>query len=155
MPPSASSNLPFFWATAPVNEPFSCPKSSDSSSVSASAAQETATNGRSPRSPEKWMARATSSLPVPLSPWMSTVERWLATSRTRSKISAMRGLLLTRSWKRYWRVSFRRRIAFSRWRFFTRMIRSTRSEISCGWQGLTTYSCAPSFMAAIAVSTVA
>ena len=101
------------------------------------------------------MARATSSLPVPLSPWMSTVERWLATSRTRSKISAIRGLLLTRSWKRYWRVSFRRRIAFSRSRFLTRMIRSTRSEISCGWQGFTTYSCAPSFMAVIAVSTVA
>ena len=35
------------------------------------------------------------------------------------------------------------------------MIRSTRSEISCGWQGFTTYSWAPSFMAAIAVSTVA
>ena len=33
------------------------------------------------------MARATSSLPVPLSPWMSTVLRRLATSRTRSKIS--------------------------------------------------------------------
>ncbi len=35
------------------------------------------------------------------------------------------------------------------------MIRSTSSEISWGWQGLTTYSWAPSFMAAIAVSTVA
>jgi len=65
------------------------------------------------------MARATSSFPVPLSPWMSTVDRWLATSRTRSKISAMRGLLLTRSWNRYWRLIFRRRIEFSRSRFFT------------------------------------
>ena len=100
------------------------------------------------------MARATSSLPVPLSPWMSTVERWLATSLTRSKISAIRGFLLTRSWKLYCRVSLRRRIAFAL-QVLTRMIRSTRSEISCGWQGLTTYSWAPSFMAAIAVSTVA
>ena len=101
------------------------------------------------------MARATSSLPVPLSPCRSTVERWLAISFTRSKISAIRAFLLTRSQKRYWRVSFRRRIAFSRWRFLTLMIRSTRSEISCGWQGFTTYSCAPSFIARIAVSTVA
>ncbi len=68
---------------------------------------------------------------------------------------AMRGFLLTRSWKRYWRVSLRRRISFSRSRFLTRMIRSTRSEISCGWQGFTMYSCAPSFIAVIAVSTVA
>ncbi len=35
------------------------------------------------------------------------------------------------------------------------MMRSTSSEISCGWQGFTMYSCAPSFIAVIAVSTVA
>ncbi len=35
------------------------------------------------------------------------------------------------------------------------MMRATSSEISCGLQGLTMYSCAPSFIAVIAVSTVA
>ena len=37
MPPSASSKRPFFWVRASVKAPFSCPKSSDSSSVSVSA----------------------------------------------------------------------------------------------------------------------
>ena len=59
--------------SAPVNEPFSCPKSSLSSRVSASAAQCTATNGLSARGLSAWMARASSPLPVPLSPVMSTV----------------------------------------------------------------------------------
>ena len=101
------------------------------------------------------MARATSSLPVPLSPWTRTVERCEATSRASSNTAAIRAFLETRSWNRYCRVSLRRRIAFSRSRFFTRMIRSTRREISWGWHGLTMYSCAPSFIAVIAVSTVA
>ena len=46
VPPSAISSLPFFWATAPVKAPRSWPNSSLSSSVSASAAQLMATNGR-------------------------------------------------------------------------------------------------------------
>ena len=49
------------------------PKSSESSSVSVSAPQFTATNGRSLRGERTWMARATSSLPVPDSPVISTV----------------------------------------------------------------------------------
>ena len=49
------------------------PKSSESSSVSDSAPQLSATNGRSLRGELKWIARATSSLPVPHSPVMSTV----------------------------------------------------------------------------------
>ena len=60
--------------TAPVNAPRTWPKSSLSRRFSASAPQSTTTNGpsrarrRVVRSP-----RATSSLPVPVSPWMSTV----------------------------------------------------------------------------------
>ena len=46
-------------------------------------------------------------------------------------------------------------MVFSRWRFLTLMMRPTSSEISSGLQGLTMYSCAPSFMAVMAVSTVA
>jgi hypothetical protein len=45
VPPSASSNRPFLRAVAPVNAPFSYPNSSDSISVSGSAAQLTFTNG--------------------------------------------------------------------------------------------------------------
>ena len=80
-----------------MNDPFSCPNNSLSSSVSASAAQETATNGLAARSPELWMARAISSLPVPLSPRISTVLRRLATSRASSRISRMRAFLLMMS----------------------------------------------------------
>ena len=43
------------------------------------------------------MARAISSLPVPLSPWISTVLRRLETSRARSRISCMRAFLLITS----------------------------------------------------------
>ena len=65
-------------AWAPVNEPFSCPKNSDSMSSLGIAAQLTTTNGPVSGLPGsgselKWMARATSSLPVPDSPSMATV----------------------------------------------------------------------------------
>jgi hypothetical protein len=42
VPPSHSSNLPSRWAVAPVNEPFSWPKSSLSIRLSGIAAQLTA-----------------------------------------------------------------------------------------------------------------
>ena len=67
---SASSNRPSLRLIAPVNAPFSCPNSSDSSSVSVSAPQLTLTNGPCARFERAWIARATSSLPVPDSPWM-------------------------------------------------------------------------------------
>ncbi len=58
-------------AIAPVNAPRSCPKSSDSTIVSGSAARFTAMMGPS-RPLIAAMCRASSSLPVPLSPRMST-----------------------------------------------------------------------------------
>ena len=67
----------------------------------------------------------------------------------------MRAFLLRTSWKLYWRASFLRRIVFSRCRRFTLTMRLTSSEISSGLQGLTMYSCAPSLIAVMAVSTVA
>ena len=72
VPPWASSNLPGLRAYAPVKAPFSWPKSSDSSSESGIAARLTATKGCARRGLWLWMARATSSLPVPLSAVIST-----------------------------------------------------------------------------------
>ena len=80
MPPSASTNLPFLPVMAPVNAPFTCPNSSDSSSVSGMAAQLTLMSGMSRCALRSWMARAASSLPVPVSPVMSTVLLLCATS---------------------------------------------------------------------------
>ena len=58
---------------APVKAPFSCPNSSLSSSPAGIAAQLSLMKVRSRRGLSRWMARASSSLPVPVSPWMSTV----------------------------------------------------------------------------------
>ena len=73
VPPSASTNFPVCLRSAPVNEPRSWPKSSDSMSLSGMAAQLTCTNGPAFTSEPSWIARATSSLPVPLGPTMRTV----------------------------------------------------------------------------------
>jgi hypothetical protein len=79
VPPSACSKRPCRRVVAPVNDPFSCPKSSLSSSVSDSAAQCSRTNGRSARALFSWISRATSSFPVPDSPEINTVAREVAT----------------------------------------------------------------------------
>ena len=72
VPPSAISTRPSRALSAPVNAPFSCPKSSDSSSSAGIAAQLTET--RRPFRPDAaWIARATSSLPVPVSPRTRTL----------------------------------------------------------------------------------
>ena len=73
VPVSASSNRPSRRSVAPVNDPFSWPNSSDSSRVSGSAAQFTVMKGLPRRGERSCSAFATSSLPVPLSPWTSTV----------------------------------------------------------------------------------
>jgi len=66
--PSASSNLPRFGCVAPVNAPRAWPKSSDSINSSGTAEQFNSTKGAAARRDRAWMARATSSLPVPDSP---------------------------------------------------------------------------------------
>ena len=73
VPPEACSIRPLRAAMAPVKAPFSCPNSSLSSRLSLRAAQLTFTNGPRQRGLAKWMAWATSSLPVPDSPRISTV----------------------------------------------------------------------------------
>ncbi|MCY1537371.1 hypothetical protein D9M68_728620 [compost metagenome] len=74
MPPSAASTRPARPAVAPVKAPFSWPKSSDSIRVSGIAAQFTEISGALARRERLCRARATSSLPVPDSPWIRTVE---------------------------------------------------------------------------------
>ena len=86
VPPFAASNMPTRRASAPVNAPFSWPKSSLSSSSFGIAAQFTATNGFARRALRWCSACATSSLPVPLSPRTSTDRSVSATFWMVSKI---------------------------------------------------------------------
>ena len=91
VPPSACSSRPILVLCAPVKAPRSWPNSSDSRSSVDSAAQLTATNARSRLLPSVWMARATSSLPVPDSPVTSTVASASAarsTTRNRRRIGS-------------------------------------------------------------------
>ena len=82
VPPCASSKRPVRRSVAPVKAPFSWPKSSLSTSPLGKAAQFTLTSGRSRRPLRAWIARATSSLPVPVSPEISTEESVAATRPT-------------------------------------------------------------------------
>ena len=81
VPRSASSNRPLRSFSAPVNAPRSCPNSSLSSKLSLMAAQFIPRNASPPRADRSWIARATTSLPVPLSPQISTVP-WLSATAT-------------------------------------------------------------------------
>ena len=113
MPPSAAVKRPILFATAPVNAPFTWPKSSDSIRPSGIAPQLTETNGLSRRWLLKWIARATSSLPVPLSPVIMTVEGLSAILRMVSNTSTIRPLLPMMFSKRCWVSSCFRRYWFS------------------------------------------
>ena len=73
VPPSASSKRPFLLFTAPVNAPFSYPKSSLSIRFSGMAPQLMRTIRWSRRSLLSWISRATTSLPVPVSPRIITL----------------------------------------------------------------------------------
>ncbi len=86
VPLSAISSLPGLSRYAPVKLPFTCPNSSDSSRVSGMPAQLTGTNPTAARVLAAWMARATTSLPEPLSPVIST----LASERATRSTSALR-----------------------------------------------------------------
>ncbi len=64
-----------------MNAPRTWPNISDASRFACSAPQSTATNGRARRREPSCSARATSSFPVPDSPWISTVVSVAATCR--------------------------------------------------------------------------
>ncbi len=95
MPRWAASNLPIFFSTAPVNAPRSWPNSSLSRMLSANAAQLTQTNGPLRRALAKCTARATNSLPTPLSPRINTVAFEGAARADSSMIRVIAGLLPT------------------------------------------------------------
>ena len=95
MPSSAFSSMPGLSRYAPVKLPFTCPNSSDSSSVSGRPAQFTVMNGRSARSLWMWMLIATSSLPTPLSPVIRILASDCATRRISCCSAIMAGLLPT------------------------------------------------------------
>jgi len=82
VPPSASSKRPCRRWMAPVNAPFSWPKSSEATSEEGIAAQLTLTNAREDRFDRLWIARAMSSFPVPVSPSRSTLASVVATLST-------------------------------------------------------------------------
>ena len=73
MPPLVASNSPARLLSAPVNAPFSWPKSSLSRIVSGKDPQLIGVKGFPARLLCSCMARATSSFPVPLAPVISTL----------------------------------------------------------------------------------
>ena len=73
VPRSPCSKRPRYADVAPVNAPRSCPNNSDSCNDTGIAAQLTGTKGPECRCDASWIARATSSVPVPVSPRMQTV----------------------------------------------------------------------------------
>ena len=92
VPPWAYSNLPTRSAEASVNAPRTWPKSSLSKMFSLKAAQFSATNGLFLRGLFWWMDWATSSLPLPVSPWISTLALVGAMRLSRSITSRISGL---------------------------------------------------------------
>ena len=72
VPPLAASNTPLAWRSAPVNAPRSWPNKVLSTSCPGMPPQLTQTRGPPLRGPWRWIALATSSFPVPVSPWINT-----------------------------------------------------------------------------------
>ena len=97
VPRWATSKRPALLVRASVTAPRSCPKSSSSMRVSGTAEQDSATSEASARGLRAWIARATSSFPVPVAPVMSTdaaafvsVSIWRKLSKKRSSINSWR-----------------------------------------------------------------
>ena len=137
---------------ASVNAPFTCPNSSLSSRLSGIAAQLMATNGPSLRGLRWWMALATSSLPVPLSPVMSTVVSVSATRATRSYIFFIALLVPRMSSNRCWSTTTRRRRFTSSRSARCLRARSMVRAMSSISNGFVTKSYAPARMVAMAAS---
>ena len=114
LPPSAISNSPFFGEIAPVKAPFTWPNRLLSRSSGGRLPEWTVTNGRLRRGLRRWIAFATSSFPVPLSPVTSTFDREAATCSISAYTSCIRGDFPTSSSNLSRRTSCSRRLRFSR-----------------------------------------
>ncbi len=117
-PTSSSTSVPRFACAknpsralvAPVNAPRAWPKSSASASSPGMAAQLKRMRGPAARRLSAWMSEATSSLPVPVSPRMSTVMSFgairLAASRRRciagDSPTMVRPIALSALSRRFW-----------------------------------------------------
>ena len=112
------------------------------------------TNGPSARPESPWIARATSSLPVPLSPVISTVELVGAIARTISNIEAIAcETPITRSRPKAWPTSrLSRRFSSRRLRLASASRTTMRSSSTS--KGFRMYASAPSLRAATAISVV-
>jgi hypothetical protein len=123
---------------------------------SGSAAQLTTTKGPLARSESSWMARATSSLPVPDSPRTSTVAVDGAACCTISIMATMAGEppMMGRARVRPISASSRLSITFSALRAWRSSARSTVRMTSADLNGFWMKSYAPSRMAETATSTV-
>ena len=93
VPPSASKNSPFLALSAPVNEPRVWPKNSLSTRLSGMAPQLTGIKWPSARGLCWCIKRATTPLPVPLSPVIKTVLLVVETLAAMCSISRMGGEL--------------------------------------------------------------
>jgi hypothetical protein len=133
-----------------VKEPRSWPKSSLSRSVSGIAAQLIATNARPRREESSWIARAKSSLPVPLSPSRSTVASVAATRSTSARTVRIAGDSPTIGGNVFEVASAKR--SDSRERVRRSIARRTSRRRRSGSTGLVMKSSAPCFMASTAVS---
>ena len=91
VPPLACSKRPSRFCAAPVNAPFSCPKSSDSIRSLGIAAMLRAIKGLLARGEWRCRALATSSLPVPDSPLINTVILLCASRPMARNTSCMAG----------------------------------------------------------------
>ena len=138
VPSWASSTRPFFSRQAPVKAPLTWPKSSLSSTSWGMAVQFTVTIFLSRRWLCWWMARATSSLPVPLGPVMSTVPMVGATWRMRSKMVRICGESPTSEAKPSRSASTWRRARFSRTMSSHFMALSTVTRMRSWRKGLVT-----------------
>ncbi len=96
VPPSHAATRPGLSRTAPVNAPLAWPNSSLSSSCWDRVGQETVANGPDARSLHPWTARASTPLPVPLSPRTSSVVGLAAAWRASWTARRMAGLPLSR-----------------------------------------------------------
>ena len=138
---------------APVNAPRSWPNSSLSIRSSAIAAQLTGTNGRLLRLLWAWSARDTSSLPVPLSPTISTGAGESATRSISARsrcIGSLSPISVRSGPSALTAVRSAALSAASRRRSSTRSMRSTSASGSS--TGLSTKSWAPARVASMAIA---